>query len=214
MPLSAGDPLLPRIHDLRSVLALSRMWNCSVQGGNAGSTYDGMSRRQACWDCRNKELGAFLHSPLMDELRALEALSDAHRQGLPASPRAAAAAFHAAALPRFSAPGAGPQVRAEAAPRHSGESQNRLGGPSCASTRFQLLAARRTALVITGAPQLLQLRTCAAMSMRLLLAERDLSRAVACSKLEVRAVRRAGEGCTAAYPPFACGATAWCPDWN
>jgi hypothetical protein len=33
---------------------------------------------QACWDCRNKELGAFLHSPLIDELRALERLSDAH----------------------------------------------------------------------------------------------------------------------------------------
>jgi hypothetical protein len=33
---------------------------------------------QACWDCRNKELGSFLHSPLIDELRALERLSNAH----------------------------------------------------------------------------------------------------------------------------------------
>lgn len=72
---------------------------------------------QACWDCRNKELGAFLHSPLMDELRALEALSEAHKQGLASSPRAAAAAFHAAAHPRFSAPGPHPEVPLPPIPR-------------------------------------------------------------------------------------------------
>ena len=31
-------------------------------------------RSQACWDCRNMDLGAFLHSPLMAELEALEKL--------------------------------------------------------------------------------------------------------------------------------------------
>ncbi len=73
---------------------------------------------QACWDCRNKELGAFLHSPLMDELQALEALSDANREGLAASPRAAAAAFHAAAHPRYHSPGADPMVTSRALPLH------------------------------------------------------------------------------------------------
>lgn len=29
---------------------------------------------QACWDCRNMDMGAFLHSPLMAELEALEKL--------------------------------------------------------------------------------------------------------------------------------------------
>ena len=32
------------------------------------------ARMQACWDCRNMDLGAFLHSPLMAELEALEKL--------------------------------------------------------------------------------------------------------------------------------------------
>lgn len=42
---------------------------------------DSWHARQTCWDCRNKDLGAFLHSPLIDELRALEALSEAHHSG-------------------------------------------------------------------------------------------------------------------------------------
>ena len=48
----------------------------------------GLASMQACWDCRNKELGAFLHSPLIDELRALERLSNAHHSSRAALERA------------------------------------------------------------------------------------------------------------------------------
>ncbi len=61
---------------------------------------------QVCWDCRNKELGAFLHSPLIDELRALEALSEAHRTTDAADFSGSRPAAAAVAAPPPSAPAA------------------------------------------------------------------------------------------------------------
>lgn len=148
---------------------------------------------QACWDCRNKELGAFLHSPLMDELRALEALSDAHRQGLPASPRAAAAAFHAAAHPHFSAPGPGPQVRASqatAAPCHAAGIR-RTGWGHHALHSGACCEWRRKALIEEPSLDLLSFRNLDLCGYVYVLSTAcDPSRAVAHSELEMRALMK------------------------